>query len=765
MAIILDGLTQVSIPEQKELENGSGAFPLTLAPFAGTTMTAGQLGQWTKKHAAELRQLAMRHGAVLLRGCNVHGAQDFAAMSGSVDCEGYDYIGGAAPRTELVPGLVFTSNESPPDQPIPFHHELAQSPEPPSYILFHCETASAEGGATPIIHSEEVAKFFEATYPEFAGKVAALGVRYIRVMPEVTDPTSAQGRSWKETYNVSTREEAEKAMRRQGTEYEWLPNGDCRTTTAILPALRVDGRTQKRVFFNSMIAAFTGWNDSRNVGEKAVVLGDGSPVDAQAMRGVAQYMQERRVAFKWHQGDILFIDNTLVMHARDTFLPPRRVLASLRGLPLADAARPSEGRLPSLLGGAAGAAPMRIGIIGTGAMGKEHIRNIELLGEDVAVVAAVADSNEQARREALQELGILASSCKVFEHYADLIACEQVDAVVVCTPNFQHIEVLRLAIPTGKHILCEKPLCTTVRDCEEVERLLEEHASTRGIFMTGMEYRWMPPIQQLIRETDSGSLGRLHTVTIREHRFPFLVKVDNWNRFNRYTGGTLVEKACHFFDLMRRIVRSDPVTVYATGGQAMNHKDETFEEGQPDIIDHAFVSVDFASGARAMLDLCMFAEDEQTEQVTAVCELGKVEARAPESTVRILRRRQIRGLGRTPPAPSERGVAEVHSMPVPADLAKAGYHEGATFFELREFVAAAMGKQEVPVSARDGKIAVMVGTAAQQSILTGKAVHLASVATETHSTGQPDAQESSMKLQVELASGTAAQVPHIKSRL
>jgi len=336
-----------------------------------------------------------------------------------------------------------------------------------------------------------------------------------------------------------------------------------------------------------------------------------------------------------------------------------------------------------------------------------------------------------------------------------------VDAIVVCTPNFQHIEVLRLAIPTGKHILCEKPLCTTVKDCEEVERLLEEHTSTRGIFMTGMEYRWMPPIQRLIRETDAGNLGALHTVTIREHRFPFLVKVDNWNRFNRYTGGTLVEKACHFFDLMRRIVRSEPVTIFATGGQAMNHKDEVFEEGQPDIIDHAFVSVEFANGAKAMLDLCMFAEDEQTEQVTAVCELGKVEARAPESTVRVLRRRQIRGLGRTPPAPSERGVPEVHSLPVPDDLAKAGFHEGATFFELRAFVDAAVGRQEVPVTARDGKVAVMMGTAAQESIRTGKAVYLALSAPESSETQQQDsALEASVKLQ---AQDNVA--PQIKARL
>jgi myo-inositol 2-dehydrogenase / D-chiro-inositol 1-dehydrogenase len=56
-------------------------------------------------------------------------------------------------------------------------------------------------------------------------------------------------------------------------------------------------------------------------------------------------------------------------------------------------------------------------------------------------------------------------------------------------------------------------------------------------------------------------------LTIREHRFPFLEKVGDWNRFNRNTGGTLVEKCCHFFDLMRLILRDDPVRVMASGGQ------------------------------------------------------------------------------------------------------------------------------------------------------------------------------------------------------
>lgn len=327
-------MVEITIPERRALADGSGAFPLALGPRDGKSITAQQLEQVVQARAHEFRALAMKHGAVLLRGFDVNGPEDFAAISRALNCDDYSYIGGAAPRTELVPGLVFTSNESPPEEPIPFHHEMAQAPTPPNYILFFCEVESPQGGATPIIPSAEVADFFRSRYPDFARRVSEHGIRYIRVMPEVTDETSAQGRSWRETYDVKTREEAEAAMKRQGTTCEWLPNGDCRTITMALPGLRKDDRTSKEVFFNSVVAAYTGWNDARNVGKKAVVLGDGSPIDEEAIDSVAEFMRDKRVAFKWKRGDVLIIDNTLVMHSRETFVRPRRVLASLRGPPL-----------------------------------------------------------------------------------------------------------------------------------------------------------------------------------------------------------------------------------------------------------------------------------------------------------------------------------------------------------------------------------------------------------------------------------------------
>lgn len=58
----------------------------------------------------------------------------------------------------------------------------------------------------------------------------------------------------------------------------------------------------------------------------------------------------------------------------------------------------------------------------------------------------------------------------------------------------------------------------------------------------------------------------------------FRIEVDNWNRFTANTGGTLVEKCCHFFDLMRRITGCNPLRVFATGGQVIRRLRENTRE-------------------------------------------------------------------------------------------------------------------------------------------------------------------------------------------
>jgi alpha-ketoglutarate-dependent taurine dioxygenase len=101
-----------------------------------------------------------------------------------------EYIGGAAVRTQLT-DRVFTANESPPSEKIPFHHEMSQVPHPPTHLFFYCEQAPEVGGETPLLVSHHIYARVKVAHPDFMDKLERLGVRYVRVLPEYDDPTSA----------------------------------------------------------------------------------------------------------------------------------------------------------------------------------------------------------------------------------------------------------------------------------------------------------------------------------------------------------------------------------------------------------------------------------------------------------------------------------------------------------------------------------------------------------------------------------------------
>lgn len=359
---------------------------------------------------------------------------------------------------------------------------------------------------------------------------------------------------------------------------------------------------------------------------------------------------------------------------------------------------------------------IRYGILGCGMMGQEHIRNILLL--DNVEITVLAEPNAEMREKAQA----LVPNARTLEGLDALLEADDIDALVIATPNFQHAEQLqgimsRCLLP----ILIEKPICTQLAD---VERLLEAAKAYPAPIWVAMEYRYMPPITLLLDLLAQGEVGERHLFSIREHRFPFLHKVDDWNRFNHKTGGTLVEKCCHFFDLMRLMANANPVRVYASGSQAVNHKDETYQGEAPDILDNAYVTIEFDNGTRASLELCMFAEGSRyQEEISVVGDKGKVECLVP-------------GPGRFWPTDTlgEPPVAQVISSPrnpkgpkqidVPVDpaLLEAGDHNGSTFYQHQKFQRAILGEQEVEVSLEDGLKAVVIGLAAQEAIRTKRVI-------------------------------------------
>lgn len=346
---------------------------------------------------------------------------------------------------------------------------------------------------------------------------------------------------------------------------------------------------------------------------------------------------------------------------------------------------------------------MRYAVIGSGNMGQEHIRNLQLLPGAAVVALADPDAGMRERAAALAGGGV-----RVFADHKELLAAGGVDALIIASPNHTHHAVLMDALATALPILVEKPLCTTVEDCDAV---IAKAAGRRAPVWVAMEYRYMPPVARLIDEVRRGTIGTLRMLAIREHRFPFLQKVGDWNRFARNTGGTMVEKCCHFFDLMRLITGSEPVRLYASGGQDVNHLDERHGGERPDIVDNAFVIVDFANGVRACLDLCMFAEASKDQEEFAVTgDRGKVECGVPSSRLIIGRREPLEL------------TSEI--MPVDQALLAAGHHHGSTFYQHQAFLACIRDGTPPEVSLADGRMAVVMGAAAEQSIRTGEPVLL-----------------------------------------
>ncbi len=357
---------------------------------------------------------------------------------------------------------------------------------------------------------------------------------------------------------------------------------------------------------------------------------------------------------------------------------------------------------------------LRYAVVGTGMMGLEHLHALAALPD--TQVVALCDPHEPSLSKARSAV-VGSSPIAIHRTVDDLVAAGGFDVAVVASPNHTHRRVLGPLLRHGSHLLIEKPLCITTAECREViqlEKVTRASAVSNRVVWVGLEYRYMAPTMRLLAHARSGALGRLRMLGIREHRFPFLVKVGDWNRFSANTGGTLVEKCCHFFDLMRLLLQSEPTRVYASGAQDVNHLNERYDGRIPDILDNALVIVDFADGSRASLDLCMFAEATRNEQeISLVGDAGKAEALVTEGVVRV-------GLRKNGWFQCDEEL--VRADDVPADVLRHGSHHGSSWREHVAMQAAIRNGTTPEVTLHDGLVSVAMGEAAHRSISTGRPV-------------------------------------------
>jgi hypothetical protein len=318
--------TSVSVLGQQT--HDGQAFPLVLA-CQSPEATLEAAADWVRSRRDELLTQAADHGTVLFRGFPVETATDFDAFVAAFDLPNFPYEESLsnAVRINRTP-RVFTANEAPPNITILFHHELAQTPVFPSRLFFFCEQPAATGGATPLCRSDILWERLEAQCPQFCRDCEAKGLKYTNVMASENDLTSGMGRGWQSTLRAQTPEAAEARLKELRYTWEWLPGGELKVTTPVLPAVKQLANGRKS-FFNQLIAAFKGWKDTRNDPSKAITFGDGTPLDRDAVNLSADLAEELAFDVAWQKGDVALVDNLVTMHGRRTFSGTRKVLASL----------------------------------------------------------------------------------------------------------------------------------------------------------------------------------------------------------------------------------------------------------------------------------------------------------------------------------------------------------------------------------------------------------------------------------------------------
>ena len=357
----------------------------------------------------------------------------------------------------------------------------------------------------------------------------------------------------------------------------------------------------------------------------------------------------------------------------------------------------------------------KFNIIGAGINGREHIRITMMEGR--ATINGIYDPNPSSIEAGQEMYGQFGSPDDLVIYDTLEAACNDpaADALIISTPNYTHIDVIRVAAKSGKHILLEKPMATTIPDAYEIMQIANSY---EAVLQIGLQYRYSAACVEAIYEAlQRKSIGDIKTMSIMEHRTPFLDKVNQWNKFSKYSGGTLVEKCCHYFDLFNLLAQSKPVSVYATGSMAVNFINFERDGEKSDILDNAFVNVIYENGIRANFSLCMFAPMSYDELILCGDEgrLKTYESRnflpgsQPETHLEIFC--------------GENRPSRIGSPAYPVYITESG-HNGATFYEHVYFVNNIEGIKTSTATAEEGFWSVVVGAAAEESVKTGGVVQI-----------------------------------------
>jgi UDP-N-acetylglucosamine 3-dehydrogenase len=203
---------------------------------------------------------------------------------------------------------------------------------------------------------------------------------------------------------------------------------------------------------------------------------------------------------------------------------------------------------------------IRTGVIGTGAMGRNHVRLYHDLDQSELVAIADADPATAAATGHRH-------SVPFYSDYREMLETQRLDAVSICVPTTLHLEVASQAIRRGLHVLIEKPIAAVVREGQSIVDLAAEHGI---VCMVGHVERFNPAVVELKRRLENGELGQVFEIVARR-KGPFPARVRDV--------GVVIDLAAHDLDIMWYLTGAEVTRVYAETAQRVHESHEDMLSG------------------------------------------------------------------------------------------------------------------------------------------------------------------------------------------
>ena len=185
---------------------------------------------------------------------------------------------------------------------------------------------------------------------------------------------------------------------------------------------------------------------------------------------------------------------------------------------------------------------LKVGIIGTGLIGKSHVRGYQSMRDDVEIVA-VADIDESEAQRVAQEYDIP----RVFADYRDLLKIDEIDSVDVCLPNFLHAPITIAALEAGKHVYCEKPMAKTGPEAVAMYETAQRTGKKLSVQMARVFSKETRTAKHLIEADALGNLYYIKTSHYRRRGRPYVdgYATPHFVQWETAGGGTLLDMAVY----------------------------------------------------------------------------------------------------------------------------------------------------------------------------------------------------------------------------